>query len=138
MSRSTRTVIDTNVIVSGLLFPHSVPARALLKAETGTVLVSAAMRHELLTVFSRSRFDRCAAREARLELASAILLACEEIEIITPIRVCRDSRDDKFLEAAIHGRADAIITGDSDLLALDPFHGVRILTPSAYLDVRDQ
>ena len=56
------------------------------------------------------------------------------VSILFPIRACRDPRDDKFLEAAIHGQADAIVTGDLDLLALDPFHGVRILTPAAFLE----
>jgi len=51
-----------------------------------------------------------------------------------PIRACRDPRDDKFLEVAVHGRADAIVTGDADLLALHPFRGIAILTPAAYLE----
>jgi putative PIN family toxin of toxin-antitoxin system len=49
------------------------------------------------------------------------------------IRACRDPRDDKFLEVAVHGRADVIVTGDLDLLALDPFRGVAILTPGEYI-----
>ena len=56
MSQSARTVIDTNVIVSGLLFPGSVPAQAILEAQEGTILSSEAMRLELLEVFSRSQF----------------------------------------------------------------------------------
>ena len=49
------------------------------------------------------------------------------------IRACRDPKDDKFLEVATHGRADAIITGDQDLLTLNPFRGIAILTPAEYL-----
>jgi len=59
---------------------------------------------------------------------------CAVVSISVPIRVCRDPRDDKFIEAAVHSRANAIITGDLDLLALDPFHGIRILTPATFLD----
>jgi predicted nucleic acid-binding protein len=44
-----------------------------------------------------------------------------------------DPGDDKFLEVALNGRADLIITGDRDLLALDPFMGIAIRTPAAYL-----
>jgi predicted nucleic acid-binding protein len=44
-----------------------------------------------------------------------------------------DPRDDKFLEAAVHGRSGILITGDADLLALHPFQGVAILTPPDFL-----
>jgi putative PIN family toxin of toxin-antitoxin system len=134
MSQNVRSVLDTNVVVSGLLFPGSIPSQAILRAQTGNVLSSASMRAELLDVFSRSRFARYATRDHRLQLANAFILATEEVLVTAPIHVCRDPRDDKFLEAAIHGRADLIVTGDFDLLALDPFHGVRIVTPTAFLE----
>jgi len=51
----------------------------------------------------------------------------------TPVRACRDPRDDKFLELAVHGRANFIVTGDQDLLALNQFRGVAILTPAEFL-----
>jgi putative PIN family toxin of toxin-antitoxin system len=59
----------------------------------------------------------------------------EPITIPSPIRACRDPKDDKFLEVAVHGRADLIVTGDRDLLDLHPFRGIAILTPAAYLEL---
>ena len=53
----------------------------------------------------------------------------------TPIRACRDPRDDKFLQVAVDGRANLILTGDLDLLALHPFAGVAIVSPAAYLEL---
>jgi uncharacterized protein len=50
------------------------------------------------------------------------------------VELCRDPRDDKFLELALAGRADLLLTGDADLLALHPFRGTAIVTPAAYLD----
>ena len=50
------------------------------------------------------------------------------------IRACRNPRDDKFLELAVHGLADAIVTGDRNLLELNPFRGIAILTPAEYLE----
>jgi predicted nucleic acid-binding protein len=47
---------------------------------------------------------------------------------------CRDPRDDKFLEAAVNGHADVLVSGDKDLLQLHPFRGIAILTPSDYLE----
>ncbi len=52
------------------------------------------------------------------------------------IRACRDPKDDKFLEVAVHGRADAIVTGDEDLLVLHPLRGIAILTPREYVEQR--
>ena len=128
-----RVVVDTNVVVSGLLFPDSVPARALLKAQKGDVLSSEATRLELITVMSRSRFDRYVERQIRQRLTAEYVDATVLVEISAPIRVCRDPHDDRFLEVAVPGRADVIVTGDADLLALHPFRGVDILTPADYL-----
>ena len=48
------------------------------------------------------------------------------------VSACRDPKDDKFLHVALNGNAEAIVAGDRDLLVLDPFHGVRILSPTAF------
>ena len=69
----------------------------------------------------------------RQRLVAAFANACETVLIVSPIRACRDPRDDKFLEVPVHGWADLIVTGDRDLLDLNPFHGVEILTPAEYL-----
>ncbi|WP_420463292.1 putative toxin-antitoxin system toxin component, PIN family [Candidatus Palauibacter sp.] len=55
------------------------------------------------------------------------------IEIAMSIRACRDPKDDLILELAVNGDASCIVTGDADLLALHPFSGVQIVTPSEYL-----
>ena len=54
------------------------------------------------------------------------------IPITRQVQVCRDSKDDKFLDVALNGEAHAIITGDQDLAVLDPFHGVRIVCPAVF------
>jgi putative PIN family toxin of toxin-antitoxin system len=56
------------------------------------------------------------------------------IEPIETISACRDSKDDKFLEVAINGSASCIVSGDEDLLLLNPFRGVPILTPRDFLN----
>jgi putative PIN family toxin of toxin-antitoxin system len=128
-----RIVLDTNVVVSALLFPGSAPAKALLKAQKGIVLSSDATRIELIDVMSRSRFDRYVRREIRQRLTAQYVNATELIDVSAPIRACRDPRDDRFLEVAVHGHANAIVTGDADLLVLHPFCGIKILTPADYL-----
>jgi uncharacterized protein len=51
------------------------------------------------------------------------------------IRICRDPKDDKFLALAIDGKADLLITGDKDLLAVLPIDNLRILSPADFLDL---
>jgi predicted nucleic acid-binding protein len=61
------------------------------------------------------------------------MAAAELVEITERIVACRDPKDDKFLELAVNGRADAIVTGDDDLLVLNPFRGIPIITPAAFV-----
>ena len=80
----------------------------------------------------RPKFDRYVSRIVREPFLTAFLHAVETVVITETIRACRDEKDDKFLEVAVSGGASAIVTGDSDLLVLDPFGTIRILTPRQY------
>jgi putative PIN family toxin of toxin-antitoxin system len=128
-----RVVVDTSVLVSGILFPQSLPAQALHKAQQLAVLASEATKLELIRVLERRRFDRYVELTVRRALAAEYVGACVHVDIPSAIRACRDPRDDKFLEVAVHGRADILITGDADLLALHPFQGIAILSPASFL-----
>jgi predicted nucleic acid-binding protein len=57
----------------------------------------------------------------------------EGVEPSRRITVCRDSNDDRFLDLAVAGRADALVTGDEDLLVLHPFEGIPIVRPVEFL-----
>ena len=132
----TRTVFDTNAIVSALLFNDSPPGRALIQAlDTGTILVSAALAQELQDVLNRPRFDRYVTREERDEFLMAFMREAELVEITETVEACRDPKDDQILELAVSGNADCIVTGDDDLLTLNPFRGVAIITPADFLRV---
>ena len=134
MKAGKRFVIDTNTIISGILLPHSVPGRLLrFLTEHATLIFSPATRDELLDVISREKFDRYVAADIR-ERAIAILV--RDGEIVSPRRffhICRDPRDNKFLDAAHAGKADFLISGDHDLIVLREFEGIPILTARQYL-----
>jgi putative PIN family toxin of toxin-antitoxin system len=88
---------------------------------------------ELADVLARPKFDPYVTLEERQGFLQRLLRIAERVPILQQIQACRDPRDDKFLEVAINGEADMIITGDGDLLALHPFMGMPILTPLDYL-----
>jgi uncharacterized protein len=129
-----RIVVDTNVLISRLLRPQSIPAQAVRKARrAGRLLVSEATMNELADVISRSKLDRYSSREDRKRFLRQLGRLAEFVPIIHRLRECRDPKDDKFLEVALNGRADLIVTGDADLLALHPWRGIAILSPMLYL-----
>jgi uncharacterized protein len=128
-------VLDTNVIVSALLVPRGGPGRVLTEIEgRASLLASEPTLAELRDVLNRPKFEKIVSAEARNEFLNRYGGAVRMVPISSSIRVCRDPRDDKFLELAIDGEADAIITGDQDLLALNPFQGIRIVSPRAFLE----
>jgi hypothetical protein len=130
-----RVVIDTNVYVSRFIREQSIPGQAVGRAwREAVTLTSTAILEELRTVLRRPKF----ARYIQPEKIEPYIEKVGELGLIlvnSPrIRACRDPRDDKFLEVAVHGRADLIVTGDEDLLVLNPFRGIAILTPAEYLE----
>jgi|SRR5437763_12565474 len=129
-----RIVIDTNVLVSRLLLPRSLPADAVQKAmRAGRLLVSEATMEEIVNVLSRPRLDRYVSLTNRRQFIRLLGRKVTMVPIIQVVRECRDPKDDKFLELALNGRADLIITGDADLLVLNPWRGIEIVTPREYL-----
>lgn len=130
-----RVVVDTNVFVSGLLRESSVPGRAAARARRDAiVLVSQATMQELADVLAESKFDRYVTIGQRLQFVRLIANLAEFVPIIHPVRECRDPTGDKFLEVALNERADLIITGDEDLLAMNPWRGIAIVSAKNYMD----
>jgi uncharacterized protein len=129
-----RVVVDTNALVSRLLVAGSVPSQAVRKAvDEGQLLVSEDTMEELARVLSRRKFDRYVSIEDRVEFVRVVSRVAEMVPIVHRIHACRDARDDKFLEVAVNGSARLIVTGDADLLALNPFREIAILSPADYL-----
>ena len=131
-----RCVFDTNAIISAMLSRTATPGVALARAYgTGEILVSVPLMRELYDVVSRPKFDRYVTPSERERFLGLLLRDAQLVEITESIQACRDPKDDQVLELAVCGRADWIITGDADLLVLDPFRGIRIVTPTNFLGV---
>jgi putative PIN family toxin of toxin-antitoxin system len=128
-----RVVIDTNVFVSAALKDRSLPAIALrLAYDHGTLLMSVATERQLIDVLARPYLVSVIVPEARAWI-SEVLAGAEAVTISETVELCRDPTDDKFLELAFNGHADVIVTGDADLLVLNPFRTIPILSPSAFV-----
>jgi putative PIN family toxin of toxin-antitoxin system len=135
MRISRRLVVDTNVFTSAIIFPRSVPRQVVDHAlDHGVVIFSEATMRELTEVLSRSKFDSFVSRAERELFLAQIESTAEFVPIIQLVRECRDPKDDKFLEVALNGRADVIVTGDADLLTLNPWREVAIQSPAGYLN----
>jgi putative PIN family toxin of toxin-antitoxin system len=129
-----RIVLDTNVVVSALLLSDSVPRQAFDKAiDDGEVVISTPVLIDLAEVLARDKLNKYLTEQERMRFLVALLKASELVGITEQIHNCRDPSDNKFLELAVCGNADVIVSGDDDLLVLNPFRGIAILTPRDFL-----
>ncbi|MDE2007027.1 MAG: putative toxin-antitoxin system toxin component, PIN family [Rhodospirillales bacterium] len=124
-------------MVGAALRRDGIPRRALLKARREDILaLSPAVEREIRDVLARPKFARYLTAADRDEILALLTQAAIRIEPNLTVRDCRDAKDDKYLELAAAARADAIVSSDGDLLVLDPWRGIPILTPAAYLGAR--
>ena|ERR1700761_3735274 len=135
MSRINRFVIDTNTLISAfLLSSSSVAAQAYYKIKgQGDIVISEAVFDEFSDVFVRPKFDKYLSLANRLAVIQDFKDIMHLIPVTVSIDACRDPKDNKFLELAIEADAVCIITGDKDLLVLNPFRNIAILTPAEFL-----
>ncbi len=136
--RADRVVLDTNVLISAALRPQGPPRASVnaVRAENGVLLFSDETFDELRTRFFRSKFDRYASRTGRALYLAQLESVSEWVSITGAKLGCRDPDDDKLLETALLGEANCLVTGDRDLLAMSPFHGIPILTPAEFPALR--
>lgn len=134
-----KLVLDTNTLVSGTLWSGP-PSRLLDAVEAGraTLVLSAALLAEFGGVVER---DKLASRLAQCNTTPAKLVArlAQQAELVSPGPLplppsLRDPRDLPVLAAALAAQADAIVTGDDDLLALASFEGIPILSTREALE----
>ena len=129
-----RIVLDTNVLVSALLFGHRSLGWLVDAWQSGrtTPLVSAQTATEFARVLGYPKFRL--SEPEREDLLGEYLPWCEAVVVRQPVDVpvCRDPNDRMFLELTLSAAADALVTGDSDLLALDGTLDIPVLTPIAF------
>jgi len=131
-----RVVVDSNVLISASLVSGSTPARLLdgLQQSRAIMLFSDPTMDELRSRILRTKFDRWVDRGLRERFLAELDAVAELVGIAGAPIGCRDRDDDKFLETALVGEADLIISGDQDLLIMHPWQQIPILSPSQAID----
>jgi putative PIN family toxin of toxin-antitoxin system len=128
-----RLVVDTNIIVSGLITSGTPPAKILdgIHNKRITLLISDEVISEYLRVleYPHIRKYKKITDETISRLTALFINETERVEILNPITASPDPDDDKFLSLAVEGQADFIITGDkADRLSLKEISGIKIIT----------
>jgi len=127
-----KVVFDTNIYVSALVLPGSRADSALQRIVSGPdqLLLSHAILAELLDVLAR-KFSRDAEELSRVAVFLDDL--CSMIETTSTVEDLADDPDNRILECAIDGDADCVVTGDSAMLELKTWRGIRIMSLAGYL-----
>jgi uncharacterized protein len=137
MSLKRLFVFDTNIIVSAVLLKESKARQALDKAQAnGVVLTSTSVLSELEEVLARPKFDKYVTAVERKLFLAGFVKTVKFVEMVENIEVCRDPKDDKYLELAVSGNATCIVSGDADLLVLNPFQDIPIVTVREFLELK--
>ena len=136
----SRVVIDTNVLLSAALSPNGAPAQLVdrLLAEA-QIVFSEPTFAELKSRLWKPKFDRYITMERRQSLLhdfNAVALWVDVSAKIASVRYSRDATDDMFIHAALVAGAQRLVTGDDDLLCLDPIANLelQVVTPRQALD----
>jgi len=128
-----RVVFDTNVVLSALLFPNGRLAwlRSYWRECETALLISPATARELTRVLGYPKFHL--SDQYRMQLLALYIPYCESLDppVKCPV-ICRDSKDQSLLDLAQSGKADILVTGDQDLLALAGQTEFVIESPDVY------
>lgn len=125
-----RVVFDTNVVVSGMVAQGLCREIVETHLPEHTPILSRVLWDELVEKL-RDKFDLTPEDLPALGLYRRLAVWCEPVPLGTP--VCRDPDDDWVLATARAGQADAIVTGDADLLSLKSFEGIAVLSPRQFM-----
>jgi putative PIN family toxin of toxin-antitoxin system len=126
-------------VVSAALSPNGTSRRAIAAARArGTIALSDAVFREIGGVLARPKFARVLSHNRRGEALELLAAAALWVEPIEKVEDCRDAKDNPYLELALAAGASVILSGDEDLLTLNPWRGVRVLRATQFLEESDR
>lgn len=128
-------VIDTNVIISGILFPNSIPGeviKAWLKNKFFSI-TSEDIHQEVLNTMKKEKLAKYI-QPKHFDLIEQLFISSQIVNPVTKYDVCKDKDDNMLFEVAKEGTADFIVSGDKKVLEVN-FEPVRIITPQEFLEI---
>ena len=130
----SRVVLDTNTLISALLFRGSLARLVeLWQHNRFTPIFSKETFGEFKSVLAYPKFS-LTAQEIRIIIQEDVLPYFEVVDVVEQLRgICRDSDDDKFISSAVSASAEFIVSGDRDLIDLALYESIRIISPSDFL-----
>ncbi len=130
-----RVVIDTNIWIGFLIGKALSGLSDAVIDDKIRVLFSEELFDELVEVLQRPKFKKYFSHKDITELIFLLHFKTEKIEVREHVKVCRDPKDNFLLELCLSGNADCLITGDDDLLALNPFRGIKIINYRLFREI---
>ena len=130
-----RVVLDTSTLIGAMLRTRSLPSAVLAWVLDNCVLyASDATLKELAQVVQRDGFDRYLPLPERTRFFQQYAMRATVVEPLLAVNDCRDPKDNKFLELALHVSADVLVSSDADLLSLNPWRGMAVLNPAEFVE----
>ena len=130
-----RVVVDTNVLISALIGKRLKPIIQSLKAGKFRLVFTETTFEELILVLKSPKFEVYFSKHEIEDLIWLLQTNMELIRCDFEITDCRDWKDNIFLECALAGDIDYIVSEDDDLLTMNPFRGVAIIPPAEFLNL---
>ncbi len=134
-SNNIRVVIDTNIWIGFLIGKILSGLSEAIINNKIRILFSEELFDELVEVLQQPKFKKYFSQNDIAEMISLIHLKTDRIEIKEQFEECRDPKDNFLLDLCISGKADYLITGDNDLLVMNPFHGVEIVNYRQFREI---
>lgn len=128
-----RIILDTNLLISFLLFQDYSKLDSILSQKKVVLLFSQTLIDEFIEVAQRPKFKKYFSASDLQDLLLRISERSIFIDVTTQVSICRDPKDNFLLSLAKDGKASHLITGDNDLLTIKKYQKTAILTLTEYL-----
>ncbi|MBD1386266.1 putative toxin-antitoxin system toxin component, PIN family [Mucilaginibacter rigui] len=132
-NKATRIVLDTNLWISFLIKNDYTALTSLLLSGRVILVFSAELMSEFIEVTQRTKFKKYFSESNVIALTEIIDDYAEFIDVTSIVTLCRDKKDNFLLSLALDGNVNYLLTGDADLLELNPQEGTKIITISDFL-----
>lgn len=132
--KARKIIIDTNLWISFLISKKFSQLDEIIFTYKCQLIFSDELMDEFLLVVKRPKLRRFFSKDDLLELIETIQTHADFIEVKSHVTECRDLKDNFLLELAKDAKADFLITGDKDLLELNPFEKTRIVTITEFFE----